>query len=99
MELEIIKKEDKETLDKLAREFSDNISNNSNGNHKVIGLYGTEDKRVLNFFKSRLRNYLLEKGRDIQIMFGKETPYNIDVGFFLGVGYFNGLNNGFLINN
>ena len=103
MWLKIIKKRDKKALDSLAMEFSNSILNNSGGNHKVIGLYGTKNKKILYFFKDKLRNYFLQKGKDIQIKIGTTlddiNPDNIDLGYFFRAYKALGLNPHYLINN
>lgn len=89
MELELLK-EDKKILENLAVQFGDNFLKGCNENKRIIGLYGI-DKKTLDFFKNEIKNYLQKKGKDVLVVFG-EGFYNIDVGFFLRAGFFEGIN-------
>jgi len=79
---------DKKTLKRLALEFAEDLTSNY---RKEVHLYGAEE-RILSFFGEELRSCLKEKGRKIDIGFGENGVYNINVGFFLNAGYFKGLN-------
>ena len=86
--MSIIESQEK-TLERLAREFGDDFINFAKIDK--IKLYGA-DGDILEFFKNKLLSYLEEKGRKTEIGFGRNGAYNIDVGFFLRLGYFEGFN-------
>ena len=87
---EIIRTErNKKILERLAEEFGENfLKINRNGG--IIGLYGA-DENIINFFKKRLKDFFLSREKRIPIVVGNAS-YNIDVGFFLHIGYFEGIN-------
>lgn len=90
MVLELLRGNDKRVLENLAVEFGDDFLNKCNGNKKVIGLYGANE-RILNLFKTEIKNYFSEK-REFVLVVSGEVDYNIDIGFFLKSRYFKGLN-------
>ncbi|MCK4647790.1 hypothetical protein KAT24_02585 [Candidatus Pacearchaeota archaeon] len=80
MALELLKESDKKVLENLAVKFADDFLKSGSGNKGIIGLYGTEIE-TLDFFKDEMRNYLLGKGEDVQVILGEGT-YNVDIGYF-----------------
>ena len=74
-------------LEILVREFGDDSINFAKTDS--IRLYGADDG-VLRVFRDKLLSYLKEKGKETEVEFGQNGTYNIDVGFFLRLGYFNG---------
>ena len=84
MVLEVIKEDDKRILERLAIDFAKDLTNS---HRREVHLYGAE-KGVLSFFREKLDLCGREKGRKIEIGFGEDGPYNIDVGYFLKRGYF-----------
>ncbi len=84
-----MKEEKKKILEKLASEFGEDFM--SFKGKRKIRLYGANDE-ILNFFREKLASYLKEKGRRVPVKLGQRGDYNIDVGFFLRIGYFKGFN-------
>ncbi len=76
-------------LERLAQELGEDFLNKNNGEGR-IGLYGS-DKKTLITFRDKLSDYFLSTEKRVPIVLG-EASYNIDVGFFLHAGYFNGMN-------
>ena len=86
-QLSAIRESDKRTLCRLAKEFGEDFLNFTKADR--IRLYGA-DENILELFRENLLSYLREKGRMTEVEFGQNGEYNIDVGFFLGIGYFKG---------
>jgi len=75
-------------LERLAEEFGEDFLKVNAGG--IIGLYGT-DENILTLFKNKLMDYFLLTGKKVPVVVG-EGSYNIDVEFFLRIGYFKGIN-------
>ena len=87
MELGKVEENDKKTLVGLAMEFGEDFLSIREDN-KAIGIYGINNCDVLDFFQEELESYFEGRGKNIKVVQNKLELYNIDVGFFLNVGYY-----------
>ena len=86
----LLKKGEEKKLENLAVEFSDDFLKQKY-KHDKINLYGA-NKEDLILFRHEMQRIILEKHKKVLIELGGNGSYNIDVGFFLKIGYFKGLN-------
>ena len=91
MELGKVEENDKKTLVGLAMEFGEDFLS-IREDKKTIGIYGINNCDVLDFFQEKLESYFEGRGKNVKVVQNGLELYNIDVGFFLNVGYYEGLN-------